>query len=48
MAVRYVVWRNPAAGPAGEKLTWPERLKALKGVRDVLLLFVLVMGGIYY
>lgn len=47
LAVRYVVWRNPAAGPAGERLSWPERVKAINGVRDVLLLFVLVMGGIY-
>lgn len=47
LAVRFVVWRNPAAGPAGERLSWSERLHTLKGVRDVLVLFVLVMGGIY-
>ncbi|WP_404417355.1 TRAP transporter large permease [Marinospirillum sp.] len=46
-AVRYVVWRNPAAGPAGEKTAWPDRIKALRGVLGVLGLFVLVMGGIY-
>jgi tripartite ATP-independent transporter DctM subunit len=46
-AVRYVVWRNPSAGPAGEKTSWPDRIKALKGVLGVLGLFVLVMGGIY-
>lgn len=47
VAVRWVVWRNPEAGPAGEKSTWPERLKALKGVFGTLVLFTLVMGGIY-
>lgn len=47
MAVRYVVWRNPAAGPCGEKLEWPERIKALNGVWGVLILFTIVMGGIY-
>lgn len=46
-AVRYVVWRSPEAGPAGEPMSWPERLAALKGVWGVLLLFTIVMGGIY-
>lgn len=46
-AVRYTVWRNPEAGPTGEKTEWRERIRALMGVRDVLGLFVLVMGGIY-
>ncbi|MCV6587769.1 MAG: TRAP transporter large permease [Marinobacterium sp.] len=46
-AVRYVVWRNPAAGPCGEKLEWPDRVKALNGVWGVLILFTVVMGGIY-
>ncbi|HHU95140.1 MAG TPA: TRAP transporter large permease [Alcaligenaceae bacterium] len=46
-AVRYTVWRDPSAGPVGEKLSWKRRMQALKGVRDVLGLFVLVMGGIY-
>lgn len=47
LAVRYAVWRSPEIGPAGDKTTWPERWQALKGVRDVLILFVIVMGGIY-
>lgn len=46
-AVKYVVWRNPAAGPAGERMQWRERIRALMGVRDILGLFLLVMGGIY-
>lgn len=47
VAVRYVVWRDPSAGPAGEKASWSERLRTLKGVWGVLLLFTIVMGGIY-
>lgn len=46
-AVKFVVWRNPEAGPAGEKMEWSERLSALKGIWGVLALFIVVMGGIY-
>lgn len=46
-AVRWTVWRNPAEGPAGEKTGWGDRLKALKSVWAVLLLFFLVIGGLY-
>jgi tripartite ATP-independent transporter DctM subunit len=46
-AVRYVVWRNPAAGPAGERMTFKERMIALRGIWGVLMLFTIVMGGIY-
>jgi tripartite ATP-independent transporter DctM subunit len=47
LAVRWVVMRNPESGPAGEKFTWAERLQALKGIWGVLVLFTIVMGGIY-
>lgn len=46
-AVSWTVWRNPKAGPRGEKIDWPDRISALKGVWGILLLFVVVMGGIY-
>ncbi len=46
-AVRYTVARNPDAGPAGERTPWVERLSALKSVWAVILLFVLVIGGLY-
>jgi tripartite ATP-independent transporter DctM subunit len=45
--VQFVVWRNPAAGPRGERLNWPERMIALKGVWGTMILFGIVMGGIY-
>jgi tripartite ATP-independent transporter DctM subunit len=46
-AVVYSVWRDPEAGPPGERRTWAERLRALSHVWGVLLLFGLVMGGLY-
>jgi len=46
-AVQWTVWRDPAAGPQGERYGWRERLQALKGVWTVLVLFVVVLGGIY-
>jgi len=47
MAVLFVVTRNPAAGPVGERSTWPERLVALRDVWTTLGLFIFVIGGIY-
>ncbi len=46
-AVSWTVWRNPGAGPPGERIDMAERFQSLKGVWGILLLFVLVMGGIY-
>ena len=46
-AVRWTVGRDPEAGPAGPSSTWGERLVALKSVWAVLLLFFLVIGGLY-
>jgi len=46
-AVKYTVTRNPNAGPAGERTNWVGRLGALRGVWAVLILFFLVIGGLY-
>jgi len=46
-AVQFVVWRNPEAGPRVARMGWSERLQALKGVWGTMLLFILVIGGIY-
>jgi tripartite ATP-independent transporter DctM subunit len=46
-AVRYVTFRDPRAGPPGERSTWRERWEATKGVWAVAALFVFVIGGIY-
>ena len=41
------VRKNPEAGPLGEKVSWGERLKSLKDIWSVALIFCLVIGGIY-
>lgn len=46
-AVVYINWRDPAAGPRGERFSWAERLAALRSIWAVVLLFGLVIGGIY-
>ncbi|MGV3497654.1 MAG: TRAP transporter large permease [Hydrogenophaga sp.] len=47
LAVVFVTWRDPQAGPAAERQSWPERLRALRNVWGVGVLFALVIGGIY-
>lgn len=48
LAAKWVTWRRPEAGPsAGERLGWGARMHALKQVWGILLLFGVVMGGIY-
>jgi C4-dicarboxylate transporter, DctM subunit len=47
LAVQWTVWIDPASGPRGERASWRERLVALRGVWAVVLLFFVVMGGIY-
>ncbi len=47
LAVRWITWRNPAAGPPAPRATWSERGSAIKDVWAVAVLFAVVMGGIY-
>lgn len=47
IVVRIIVTLNPAAGPAGPRVPWNERLKALAQVLPVLAVFVVVIVGIY-
>ncbi|GAL33445.1 TRAP dicarboxylate transporter DctM subunitunknown substrate 3 [Vibrio maritimus] len=46
-AVQWVVFRSPESAPPGERMPWGQRFIALRGILSTLLLFVLVMGGIY-
>ncbi len=46
-AATIVTHRNPALGPPGERASWAERRMALKRIWGVLLLFAIVMGGMY-
>ena len=47
LGVVYVTWRDPDAGPRAEKFSWPERFAAIRGIWGVVVLFALVIGGIY-
>ena len=47
LAVQWMTWRDPEAGPPGELHSWPERFQSLLYVWPVVLLFLLVIGGIY-
>ena len=38
---------NPELAPKAESVTWTDRFIALKGIWSILVLFVVVMGGIY-
>ena len=46
-AIVVVVRFNPAAGPAGRRASGAERLAALADIWPVLVVFLVVMGGIY-
>lgn len=47
VAVRWTVWRDPTTAPVAEASTWAQRIDSLKDLWPVVLLFGLVMGGIY-
>jgi C4-dicarboxylate transporter, DctM subunit len=38
--------KDPALGPRGDRSTWTDRLKSLPGVADIVVIFIVVMGGI--
>ncbi len=46
-AVRFIIWRRPELGPPAERMAWAGRLAALKDIWGVIILFVVVIGGIY-
>lgn len=47
LVIRLVAMRNPAEAPQGERTAWPARLRTLSGVWPFLLLFALIIGGLY-
>lgn len=47
ITVLLLCWRNPKLGPAGPKTTFGEKIKALLGVIETLILFVFVIGGMF-
>lgn len=47
VAVAIIGTRHPESARAGQRSSWPERWRALRGVWGVALLVVIVLGGIY-
>ena len=47
LAIALVTAVNPALGTAGPRATWRERLVAMRGVWEVLVLFLVVIGSLY-
>ena len=47
VVIKILVTWKPALGPEGPRIEWPERFKALLEVFPVLLVFVVVIVGIY-
>ena len=47
MAVSAITRINPELGPPAERVPWHERFRALRGIWGMLVLFIIVMGGIY-
>lgn len=47
LGIVVVTSRDPEHAPAGERMAWAERWRALSGIWGVLLLVIVVLGGIY-
>lgn len=47
LSIWWTVSRNPSLGPAGPQLGWAERLRRISKVWPIVLLFLIVMGGLY-
>ena len=42
------VWRNPSLAPPGPKTSMKEKLSSFAGIGETLLIFLMVMGGIFF
>ncbi len=47
VVVYFLCWRNPELGPPGNPCSWKEKFSSLTGLIDMLMLFCLVMGGLF-
>jgi len=48
VVVRYLGWRHPETMPRGSVHSWRERLESLSGLWAVIVLFLFVLGGMYF
>jgi len=46
-AIWIIAWADPASAPAAPRVGWGERLSYFRTVGPILLLFVLIIGGLY-
>jgi len=46
--IAFLCWRNPRLGPSGPSSPFLEKVKSLKNTWIVILLFLIVIGGIYF
>ncbi|MCR4420635.1 MAG: TRAP transporter large permease [Clostridia bacterium] len=46
--ISFLCWRRPEFGPAGPAIPLRERVRSLRGVAGALILFVLVMGSLFF
>ena len=47
VGISIITARDPEHAPPGERTSWPDRWKALRGIWGVIVLVVVVLGGIY-
>src|SRR6476469_5750634 len=47
IGIAVITSRDPRHAPAGERTSWPDRWRALRGIWGVALLVLVVLGGIY-
>jgi len=47
VVVSLLCWRRPSLAPRGEPATWQEKMAGLTGIAEMLVLFGLVMGGLF-
>ena len=47
IAIMIWCWRAPDQGPRGEKFSWKQRIRSLRGMGETVLVFALVMGGLF-
>lgn len=47
LAISIVTKRHPDYGPAGAKATWNERLRSSAGTIDIIIIFLIVLGGLF-
>ncbi|MCU0595530.1 MAG: TRAP transporter large permease subunit, partial [Desulfobacterota bacterium] len=47
ITVFILCYRNPKLGPPGDVTTWKEKFRALTGIIEAVILFVLTIGGLF-